>query len=92
MTGMGKALISLVLMSAITSFPELVVGLSSAAIVKSADLATGDMCLQLRAAIADGHVYAQEQTLVQQRVAEPHSGGHIWPDAGRHGRFGRFSG
>jgi Ca2+/Na+ antiporter len=43
MTGMGKALIGLVLMSAVTSLPELMVGFSSAAIVGSADLATGDI-------------------------------------------------
>ncbi len=43
LTGMGKAWIGLVLMSAVTSLPELMVGISSSAIVQSADLATGDI-------------------------------------------------
>ncbi|MCU0394582.1 MAG: hypothetical protein MUF29_01635 [Chitinophagaceae bacterium] len=42
-TGMGKAWIGLLLMSAVTSLPELMVGISSAAIVRSADLAVGDI-------------------------------------------------
>jgi cation:H+ antiporter len=42
-TGMGKAWLGLILMSAVTSLPELMVGISSAAIVKSADLAVGDI-------------------------------------------------
>lgn len=42
-TGMGKALLGLVLMSAVTSLPELMVGISSVAIVQSADLAVGDI-------------------------------------------------
>lgn len=43
LTGMGKAWIGLILMSAVTSLPELMVGISSVAIVQSADLATGDI-------------------------------------------------
>jgi len=43
LTGMGKAWIGLILMSAVTSLPELMVGIGSAAIVQSADLATGDI-------------------------------------------------
>ena len=43
LTGMGKAWIGLILMAAVTSLPELVVGASSSAIVQSADLATGDI-------------------------------------------------
>jgi len=42
-TGLGKAFIGLVLMSAVTSIPELMVGISSSAIVHSADLAVGDI-------------------------------------------------
>lgn len=42
-TGLGKAFIGLVLMSAVTSLPELMVGISSSAIVQSADLAVGDI-------------------------------------------------
>lgn len=42
-TGFGKAWIGLILMSAVTSLPELMVGISSVSIVKSADLAVGDI-------------------------------------------------
>lgn len=41
MTGMGKAIIGLILMSAVTSLPELMVGVSSVAILQSADFAVG---------------------------------------------------
>lgn len=43
MSGLGKAWIGLILMAAITSLPELMVGISSAAILQSADLAVGDI-------------------------------------------------
>ncbi len=43
LSGMGKAWIGLVLMSAVTSLPELMVGISSVTIVQSADLAVGDI-------------------------------------------------
>lgn len=43
LTGMGKAWIGLILMATVTSLPELMVGISSSAIVGSADLATGDI-------------------------------------------------
>ena len=42
-TGMGKAWIGLILMASVTSLPELMVGISSVAIVKDADLAVGDI-------------------------------------------------
>jgi cation:H+ antiporter len=42
-SGMGKAFVGLILMAAITSLPELMVGLSSAGILQSADLAVGDV-------------------------------------------------
>lgn len=42
-SGMGKALLGLVLMSAVTSLPELVVGFSACYVVGSADLAMGDI-------------------------------------------------
>lgn len=42
-TGMGKAWLGLILMSAVTSLPELMVGISSVVIVQSADLAVGDI-------------------------------------------------
>lgn len=42
-TGLGKAWIGLMLMASITSLPELMVGISSAAIVQSPDLAVGDV-------------------------------------------------
>jgi cation:H+ antiporter len=42
-TEMGKAFIGLFLMSAVTSLPELMVGISSSVIMKSADLAVGDV-------------------------------------------------
>lgn len=43
LTGMGRAWIGLILMASVTSLPELVVGISSAAWVKSPDLAVGDI-------------------------------------------------
>lgn len=43
LTGMGKAWIGLILMSSVTSLPELMVGIGSSAIVQSADLAVGDI-------------------------------------------------
>lgn len=43
LTGMGKAWIGLILMAAVTSLPELMVGISSVTIVGSADLAVGDI-------------------------------------------------
>lgn len=43
MTGLGKAWIGLILMAGVTSLPELMVGISSSAIVQSADLAAGDI-------------------------------------------------
>lgn len=42
-TGWGKAWVGLILMASVTSLPELMVGISSAAIVQSADLAVGDI-------------------------------------------------
>lgn len=42
-TGLGKAWIGLILMSAVTSLPELMVGISSTAFVGNADLAVGDI-------------------------------------------------
>lgn len=42
-TGMSKGWIGLILMASVTSLPELMVGISSSAIVESADLATGDI-------------------------------------------------
>lgn len=42
-TGLGKAWIGLILMASITSLPELMVGISSSAIVGAADLAVGDI-------------------------------------------------
>lgn len=42
-TGWGKAWVGLILMASVTSLPELMVGVSSAAIVQSADLAVGDI-------------------------------------------------
>lgn len=43
LSGLGKAWIGLILMAAVTSLPELMVGISSAVIVQSADLAAGDI-------------------------------------------------
>jgi cation:H+ antiporter len=43
LTGFGKAWIGLILMASVTSLPELAVGISSSAIVKSPDLAVGDI-------------------------------------------------
>ncbi len=42
-TGMGRAWIGLILMAAVTSLPELMVGISSSAFIQSADLAVGDI-------------------------------------------------
>lgn len=42
-TGWGKAWVGLILMASVTSLPELMVGIGSAAIVQSADLAVGDI-------------------------------------------------
>lgn len=42
-TGMSKGWVGLILMASVTSLPELMVGISSSAIVESADLATGDI-------------------------------------------------
>ena len=43
LTGLSQAWVGLILMAGITSLPELVVGISSAAIVKSADLTIGNV-------------------------------------------------
>jgi cation:H+ antiporter len=43
LTGVGKAWIGLIMMSAVTSLPELMVGISSSAILEEPDLATGDI-------------------------------------------------
>lgn len=43
LTGLWKAWIGLILMAGVTSLPELMVGISSSAIVQSADLAAGDI-------------------------------------------------
>ncbi|MDP3392658.1 sodium:calcium antiporter [Sediminibacterium sp.] len=43
LTGLGKAWIGLILMASVTSLPELVTGISSVAIIKSPDLAAGDI-------------------------------------------------
>ncbi|MBS4066075.1 MAG: hypothetical protein KGZ74_16055, partial [Chitinophagaceae bacterium] len=40
-TGLSKGWIGLILMASVTSLPELMVGISSSAIVQSPDLATG---------------------------------------------------
>ena len=42
-TGIGRAFIGLFLMAAVTSLPELVVGISSVAVVNAPNLATGDV-------------------------------------------------
>ena len=42
-TGMSRGWIGLILMASVTSLPELMVGISSSAIVQSADLAVGDI-------------------------------------------------
>lgn len=42
-TGMGRAWIGLILMASVTSLPELITGISSVAIVKTPDLAAGDI-------------------------------------------------
>ena len=42
-SGWGKAWVGLVLMASVTSLPELMVGISSSAIIESADLAVGDV-------------------------------------------------
>ncbi len=42
-TGFSKGWIGLILLASVTSLPELMVGISSAAIVQSADLAVGDI-------------------------------------------------
>lgn len=42
-TGISKGWIGIILMASVTSLPELMVGISSAAIVSSADLAVGDI-------------------------------------------------
>jgi cation:H+ antiporter len=43
LTGLGRVWIGLILMAAVTSLPELGIGISSVAIVGSADLAVGDI-------------------------------------------------
>ena len=43
LSGLGKAWIGLILMAAVTSLPELMVGISSVTILQSADLAVGDI-------------------------------------------------
>ena len=42
-TGWGKAWVGLILMASVTSLPELMVGISSSAIVEAPDLAVGDI-------------------------------------------------
>jgi cation:H+ antiporter len=43
LTGMGRAWIGIILMASVTSLPELAVGISSSAMIKSADLAVGNI-------------------------------------------------
>lgn len=43
LTGMGKAWVGLILMASVTSLPELIIGISSVAIIKAPDLAVGDV-------------------------------------------------
>ena len=43
LSGIGKAWVGLIMMSAVTSLPELMVGISSVAILEAPDLATGDI-------------------------------------------------
>jgi cation:H+ antiporter len=43
LTGMGKAWVGLILMASVTSLPELITGISAVAIVKSPNLAAGDI-------------------------------------------------
>lgn len=43
LTGMGRAWVGLIVLAAVTSLPELITGISSVAIVKSPDLAAGDL-------------------------------------------------
>lgn len=43
LSGFGKAWVGLILMAAVTSLPELMVGISSAAIIQAPDLAVGDI-------------------------------------------------
>lgn len=43
LTGMGKAWVGLILLSAVTTLPELMVGFSATAILQSADLAVGNV-------------------------------------------------
>ncbi len=42
-TGMGRIWVGLILLSAVTSMPELVTGVSAAALVKLPDLAVGNL-------------------------------------------------
>ncbi len=42
-TGLSRGWIGMILMASVTSLPELMVGISSSAIIQSADLATGDI-------------------------------------------------
>jgi cation:H+ antiporter len=42
-TGISKGWIGIILMASVTSLPELIVGISSSAIIESADLAAGDI-------------------------------------------------
>ena len=43
LTGWGKAWLGLILMASVTSLPELIIGISSVAIIKATDLAAGDI-------------------------------------------------
>jgi len=43
LTGLGRAWVGLILMSSVTSLPELITGISSVAIVNAPNLAAGDI-------------------------------------------------
>jgi cation:H+ antiporter len=74
-TGIGKAWIGLVLMASVTSLPELMVGISSSAIIQSANLATGDIlgsCAFNLGILAIMDVFMKEKRAILSEASQSH--------------------
>ena len=74
-TGLGRAFIGLILISAVTSLPELMVGISSSAIVQSADLATGDIlgsCAFNLSLISIMELFSRKRSPLLNNVSQTH--------------------
>ena len=75
LTGLGKAWIGLILMAAVTSLPELMVGISSSAVVESADFAVGDIlgsCAVNLGVLSLMDVFTAKQKPLFSQVSQSH--------------------